>query len=104
MLGSYWTSFGVGALVAALVTGTLRNRDLRRVTLLIVAGWGACLLPFAFSPVGVTLACFALGGLIYGPFIPLAYALLRSATTRGKLPPILSARSAISMFAAPRAT
>ena len=104
MLGAYWTSFGVGALVAALVTGTLRNRDLRRVTLLIVAGWGACLLPFAFSPVGVTLACFALGGLIYGPFIPLTYALFQSATTSAKLPAILAVRSAIIMVAAPLGT
>ncbi|MGO8947975.1 MAG: MFS transporter [Ktedonobacterales bacterium] len=62
LLGVYWTSFGVGALVAALITGTLRNRNIRRVTLLIVVGWGACLLPFVFAPVGVTLACFALGG------------------------------------------
>src|SRR5215472_14673813 len=104
LLGAYWTSFGVGALVASLVTGTLRNRDLRRVTLLIVAGWGACLLPFAFSPVGVTLACFALGGLIYGPFIPLTYALFQSATTSAKLPAILAARSAIIMVAAPLGT
>src|SRR5215472_5841369 len=44
LLGAYWTSFGAGALVAVLMTGTLHNRIIRRVTLLIVAGWGACLL------------------------------------------------------------
>src|SRR5262249_36516501 len=100
----YWTSFGAGALVAALMTGTLHNRNIRRVTLLIVAGWGACLLPFVFAPVGVTLACFALGGLIYGPFIPLTYALFQSSTTSAHLPTVLAARSAIIMVATPLGT
>ncbi len=104
VLGAYWTSFGVGALVAALITGTLRTRNIRRVTLLIVAGWGACLLPFVFAPVGVTLACFALGGLIYGPFIPLTYALLQSSTTSAHLPTVLAARSAIIMISTPLGT
>jgi hypothetical protein len=43
LLGAYWTSFGAGALVATLITGALRARNMRRMTLLIVAGWGgAC--------------------------------------------------------------
>src|SRR6266567_1024270 len=80
LLGTYWTTF------------------------LIVAGWGACLLPFVFAPVGVTLACFALGGLIYGPFIPLTYALFQSSTTGAHLPTMLAARSAIIMVATPLGT
>ncbi len=104
LLGAYWTSFGVGALVATLMTGTLRTRNIQRVTLLIVAGWGACLLPFVFAPVGVTLACFALGGLIYGPFIPLTYALFQSSTTSAHLPTVLAARSAIIMISTPLGT
>jgi MFS family permease len=104
LLGAYWTAFGVGALVASLITGTLRSRNMRRVTLLIVAGWGACLVPFGFAPVGVTLACFALGGVIYGPFIPLTYALFQSATTPANLPSVLAARSALVMVSTPLGT
>lgn len=104
LLGAYWTSFGVGALAATLITGTLRGLNMRRVTLLIVAGWGACLLPFGFAPVAVTLSCFALGGLIYGPFIPLTYALFQSATTTASLPAVLAARSAILMTSTPLGT
>jgi MFS family permease len=104
LLGTYWTAFGIGALAAALMTGTLRNLNIRRITLLIVAGWGACLLPFVFAPVCVTLACFALGGLIYGPFIPLTYALFQSSTTGANLPTVLAARSAIIMVATPIGT
>src|SRR5439155_945716 len=84
-----------------LITGTLRNHDIRRTTLLIVAGWGACLLPFGFAPVGVTLACFAIGGLVYGPFVPLSYALFQAATTPERLASVLAARSAVVMTASP---
>jgi MFS family permease len=104
LLGAYWTVFGVGALLATLITGTRRVGNIHRTTLLIVIGWGACLLPFAGAPVGVTLACFALGGLIYGPFIPLTYALFQSATTTANLPALFAARGAIIIAAAPLGT
>jgi hypothetical protein len=74
------------------------------VTLLIVAGWGACLVPFAFAPVAVTLLCFAVGGLIYGPFVPLTYALFQSSTTMANLPSVLAARSALIMLSTPLGT
>jgi predicted MFS family arabinose efflux permease len=104
LLGAYWTAFGVGALAATLLTGMLRARNVRRVALVIVAGWGACLVPFAFAPVGVTLVCFTLGGLIYGPFIPITYAQFQSAATPAKLPAVLAARSAIVLVSTPLGT
>jgi hypothetical protein len=104
LLGTYWAAFGIGALAATLVTGTLRTGDIRRTALLIVAGWGACLVPFAFAPVGLTIACFALGGLIYGPFIPLTYALYQSATNTVNLPGVLAARSALIIVSTPLGT
>jgi MFS family permease len=104
LLGAYWTSFGVGALIATLITGALRARNMRRTTLLIVAGWGACLLPFAFAPIPITVISFALGGLIYGPFIPLTYALFQSTTPTAKLPEVLAARSAVVMISSPLGT
>jgi predicted MFS family arabinose efflux permease len=104
LLGGYWTAFGVGALAATLVAGTLRGHDVRRISVWIVAGWGACLIPFAFAPVGVTVACFALGGLIYGPYIPLTYSLFQSATTTANLPAVLAARSALVMVSTPLGT
>jgi predicted MFS family arabinose efflux permease len=104
LLGVYWAAFGVGALAATLVTGTLRGGDMRRTALLIVAGWGACLVPFAFGPVGVTIACFAIGGVIYGPFVPLTYALFQSATTTANLPSVLAARSAVVIVSTPLGT
>jgi MFS family permease len=104
LLGLYWTCFGVGALIATLITGALRARNMRRVTLLIVAGWGLCLLPFAFAPLPITVLSFALGGLIYGPFIPLTYSLFQSAAPAASLPEVLAARSAVVMIASPLGT
>jgi len=104
LLGAYWTSFGVGALVSTLLIGALRGRATRRVVLLIVAGWGGCLVPFAFSPTAVTLACFALGGLIYGPFTALTFALFQSIATTASLPSVLAARSAAIIVASPLGT
>lgn len=104
LLGAYWTAFGIGALIATLVTGALRARNMRRTTLLIVAGWGACLLPFGIAPIPVTVASFALGGLIYGPFIPLTYALFQSSTPAASLPAVLAARSAIVLLSTPVGT
>lgn len=104
ILGAYWTSFGVGAVVSTLLMGTLRSRATRRFTLVIVAGWGACLVPFAFGPLGLTLVCFALGGLIYGPFVPVTYALFQSVTSTRNLPSVLAARSAALIVAAPLGT
>jgi MFS family permease len=101
LLGAYWTSFGAGAVLSTLLAGTLRSRATRRITLMIVAGWGACLVPFAFAPAAATLVCFAVGGLVYGPFIPLTYALFQSITTTANLPSVLAARSAALSVAAP---
>lgn len=104
LLAAYWTAFGVGALAANLLTGVLRARNIRRLALLIVAGWGACLLPFGAAPVPVTLVFFGIGGMIYGPFIPLTYAIFQSEVTIENLPAVLAARSAVVMVAGPLGT
>lgn len=104
LLGLYWASFGVGALASTLLTGAVRGRATRTVVLLIVAGWGACLVPFAFAPTAVTLACFALGGVVYGPFTALTFALFQSITSTANLPSVLAARSAALIVASPLGT
>lgn len=104
LLGAYWTAFGVGALAATLIVGRFRGQNVRRITLWIVAGWGVCLIPFGFAPVGVTVVCFGLGGLIYGPFVPVTYSQFQSATTTANLPAVLAARSALVMLSTPLGT
>ena len=58
----------------------------------------------AFAPLGITLVCFAIGGLVYGPFVPLTYALFQSITTTANLPSVLAARSAALIVSTPLGT
>jgi MFS family permease len=105
LLGLYWALFGVGAILGGLTAGALRRLPLWPVTLGIVAGWGAVLVPFGFSvPVPVSLTCFALGGVIYGPFTALSYTLFQDRTPAAWLTTVLAARTAALLTASPVGT
>ncbi|WP_051806814.1 MFS transporter [Streptomyces sp. NRRL F-2664] len=105
LLGLYWALFGAGAVLGGLAAGALRRFPLWPVTLGIVAGWGLALVPFGLgaSP-PVTLACFTLGGLVYGPFTALSYTLFQERTPAASLTTVLAARSAALLTAGPVGT
>ncbi len=99
LLGLYWMLFGIGAVLGGLAAGALRQLPLWPVTLAIVVGWGLMLLPFGFDvPTAVTVACFTLGGAIYGPFVALSVTLMQA-----KAPP-QHLRSAALLTASPLGT
>ncbi|MFD5618759.1 MFS transporter [Streptomyces yangpuensis] len=105
LLGLYWALFGAGAVLGGLAAGTLRRFPLWPVTLGIVAGWGFTLIPFGLgASAPVTLACFTLGGLIYGPFTALSYTLFQERTPAAWLTTVLAARSAALLTAGPVGT
>lgn len=92
--------FSVPCLPAAL-----RRFPLRPVTLGIVAGWGLTLVPFGLGvPAGVSLVCFALGGVVYGPFTALSFTLFQDRTPAALLTTVLAVRSAALLTAAPVGT
>lgn len=85
LLGLYWMLFGIGAVLGELAVGALRQLPLWPVTVVIVVAWGPALLAFGFDvPTAATVACFTLGGAIYGPFVPLSVTLMQA-----KSPPAL---------------
>jgi predicted MFS family arabinose efflux permease len=105
LLGLYWALFGVGAILGGLAAGTLRRLPLWPVTLGIVAGWGAALVPFGLgAPPAVTVTCFALGGVIYGPFTALSYTLFQDRTPAQWLTTVLALRGAALLTASPVGT
>ncbi|MFJ6216922.1 MFS transporter [Streptomyces sp. NPDC092296] len=105
LLGLYWTLFGAGAVLGSLATGALRGLPLWPVTLAIVAGWGLTLVPFGLgAPTYVSLGCFALGGLIYGPFTALSFTLFQDRTPAARLTTVLAVRGAALLTAAPVGT
>ncbi len=75
------------------------------MTIGVVIGWGLCLLPFWFDvPVPVTVAGFALGGMIYGPFVALSVTLMQTKAPPQHLTAMLAARSAVLLTASPIGT
>jgi predicted MFS family arabinose efflux permease len=102
LLGLYWMLFGIGVVLGGLAVGALRQLPLWPVTVAIVVGWGLSLLPFGFDvPTAVTVACFTLGGAIYGPFVALSVTLMQAKSPPPHLAAMLAARSAALLTASP---
>ena len=105
LLGLYYTAFGVGSLTGALATGYAGNLPLWPATIVVVIGFGATLLPIGLgAPTPVALICFALGGLIWAPFMATSRALFQRRATRETLPSILAANKALIVGAVPLGT
>jgi MFS family permease len=105
LLGLYWMLFGIGAVLGSLSVGTLRQLPLWPVTIVIVLGWGLSLVPFGFgAPTALTIACFTIGGAIYGPFVALSVTLMQAKSPPQHLAVMLAARSAALLTASPVGT
>lgn len=105
LLGLYWMLFGIGAVLGSLAVGTLRQLPLWPVTIVIVLGWGLSLVPFGLgAPTALTVACFMLGGAIYGPFVALSVTLMQAKSPPQHLAAMLAARSAVLLTASPLGT
>ncbi|MDQ0989678.1 MFS transporter [Streptomyces sp. V3I7] len=105
LLGVYWALFGVGAVLGSVAVGALRRLPLWPVMLGIVAGWGLTLVPFGLdAPASVTVACFALGGVIYGPFTAMSFTLFQERTPQALLTTVLAVRGAALLTASPGGT
>ncbi len=97
LLGLFWATFGVGAIVGGLGAGLLRNRPLWTVVAVVISGWGAALLPLGLTDaVPPGLIGFAVGGLIYGPFTAICTALFQRSSPPHLLSRVLATRSALT--------
>ncbi|SDT78517.1 Predicted arabinose efflux permease, MFS family [Streptomyces sp. TLI_053] len=102
LLGAYWAAFGVGAVLGALAVGMLRGGAVRRVLLGIVAAHGVALLSFAPpGPAAVSVAGFAVAGVVYGPYGALSLRLFQDLTPPPALTSVLALRSSVLMTASP---
>ncbi|MFD9063713.1 MFS transporter [Kitasatospora purpeofusca] len=102
LLGTYWAAFGVGAVLGALAVGMLRRGAVRRVLLGIVAAHGVALLSFAPpGPAAVSVAGFAVAGVVYGPYGALSLGLFQDLTPPPALTSVLALRSSVLLTASP---
>jgi hypothetical protein len=105
LLGTFWAVFGIGSVLGSLAAPYLRRWPLWPTMIGIVAGWGLSLLPLGLgAPIGLSLAAFAAGGLIYAPYNSLAMAVFQDATPAGGLAAVLAARASVMILAAPIGT
>jgi predicted MFS family arabinose efflux permease len=101
-LGLMWGALGVGAFVGAALVNQLRHLPQRHVLIAIIGLWAMC--PIALAFVGnLTLAMivFALGGLVWAPFTPVAYSFLQSGLEPDEQQQVVTLWTTGSMVAAP---
>ncbi|MEU9059092.1 MFS transporter [Streptomyces sp. NPDC048430] len=101
-LGTIWAAFGGGALIGGALTGRLRKLPQQPVLVAVIALWGASVVLLGLSPtVPVAVLAFALGGLIYAPFTPVAYTFVQSALRPDEQQPVVTLWTTGSTLAAP---
>lgn len=101
-LGAMWGALGVGAFVGAALVDRLRNVGQRQLLVVIIGLWAAC--PIALAFVGnlpAAMIIFALGGLVYAPFTPVAYSFLQSGLRTDEQQQVVTLWTTGSMVAAP---
>jgi len=97
LLGTFWATFGIGAIVGGLGAGLLRHQPLWTVVAAIIIGWGAALLPLGLTDAVLPgLVGFAAGGLIYGPFTAIGTALFQRSSPAHLLSRVLATRTALT--------
>lgn len=105
VLGGYWTAFAVGATIGALGASLVGRFGLWKVAILSMMGWGACLVPFGFIDSAVVgFVALAVGGLLYGPFLPLQRAVIQRHSPPGKLAALGAASAMLTVPASPLGT
>jgi MFS family permease len=97
LLGTFWATFGIGAIVGGLGAGLLRHQPLWTVVAAIIVGWGAALLPLGLTDAVLPgLIGFAAGGLIYGPFTAICTALFQRSSPPHLTSRVLAIRTAVT--------
>jgi MFS family permease len=101
--GTIWSAFGIGAALSYLLVAPLSHVKRAGV---VAAGcaicWGIAILPMALYPsLPLALACFALGGLSWGPYGPLETTLLLRIIPKEQQGAVFGARSALINLTGP---
>jgi hypothetical protein len=105
LLSLFWAVFGIGATIGSIAAGLFRRLPLWPVLVIAVIGWGAALAPLGLLRLPVpTLACFAVGGLLYAPYPALSAALYQRESPAQLLSQVLAARGALTVLATPLGT
>ncbi|MBB6052043.1 MFS transporter [Armatimonas rosea] len=96
-LGWLWSAVGVGAAVGSLATGWLIRRVPAGLAMsLNCLIWGLCEVALAFSPtLWHALACFFLGGIVWGPYMAVEASFLQRNTPADQQGTVFGAHAAL---------
>ncbi len=105
LLGGFFSLFAVGATVGALASTLVQRFGIWRVALLVMIGWGLCLVAFGFfDSIVVSFVTLAVGGLIYGPFEPLKQTVVQRYSPPSLLPSLAAGSALLTVPASPLGT
>jgi Major Facilitator Superfamily len=105
LLGIFWATFGVGAIIGELAAPFLRRWPVWPTMTAIVLGWGLALVPLGIpTPLWVGPAALFTGAVIWGPWMSLSMAVFQDATSPADLAPVLATRSSLLIVASPLGT
>jgi predicted MFS family arabinose efflux permease len=80
VLGAVWAGFGIGAVIGSVLTGLLSRLSQSAVLVAATVGWAAALAGFTASrSPWLAIVSFAVGGLLWAPFNPVAVSLVQAA-------------------------
>jgi MFS family permease len=102
ILGAVWTGFGAGAIAGSFLVGLLGRVPRRAILVGATTGWAVALAAFAASrhPLAA-VATFAVGGMLWVPFIPVAYTLVQDTVDADEQQPMITLWNAILQGVAP---
>lgn len=101
-LAGFYTAFGLGAVLGALVTGYLKRFPMLLATSVVVLGFGLSLAVVGLHvPIVASWAAFGMCGLFWGPFPSTTTVLFQELARPDELPQVLAARGAAMSVATP---
>jgi MFS family permease len=101
-LGLLWGALGAGAFVGAAMVNQLRHLPQRHLLIAIIGLWAMCPIALAFvGNLALAMIVFALGGLVWAPFNPVAYSFLQSGLEPDEQQQVVTLWTTGSMVAAP---
>lgn len=105
LLGLFWTLNAVGVVIGSLCSPWLQRWPLWPTMIAIVAGWGLALASFGLgAPAGACLVAFAVGGVIFAPYLSLSSAVFQDACLRSALTSVMAARASLLLLPTPIGT
>ncbi|MGW0194286.1 MFS transporter [Nonomuraea sp. NPDC003201] len=101
-LGLLWSALGVGAIAGAALVNLMRGLPQRHLLITIIGLWALCPIALAAADnLTAAMIVFALGGLVWAPFTPVAYSFLQSDLQPGEQQPVVTLWTTGSTIAAP---